>query len=166
MSVFKVGRRNGRWTYDFWLAGQRYQGYCVDPATNVEAKNRREATEIESTLRRPARQTHTLTRTRARPGTYTLAMAAALHLQRNVGTDPDHIANHKLYAAEILDFLGRRRQSPRSQPRTSRNFANTPQHRSCASGSAAPIRRSDTTAMTTDGGRQRRALARHAPPTI
>jgi hypothetical protein len=106
MSVFKVGRRNGRWTYDFWLGGQRYQGYCVDPATNAEAKNRREATEIESTLRRSARQTNTLTRKGVRPGTYTLAMAAALHLQRKVGTDPDHIANHKLYVAEILDFFG------------------------------------------------------------
>ena len=106
MSVFKVGRRKGRWTYDFWLGGQRYQGYCVDPATNAEAKNRREATEIESTLRRSARQTHTLTRKGVRPGTYTLAMAAALHLQRKVGTDSDHIANHKLYVAEILDFFG------------------------------------------------------------
>ena len=33
-------------------------------------------------------------------------MAAALHLQRKVGTDPDHIANHKLYIAEILEFFG------------------------------------------------------------
>jgi hypothetical protein len=105
MSVFKVGRRNGRWTYDFWLAGQRYQGYCVDPATNAEAKNRREATEIESTLRRSARQTH-LDKKGVRPGTYTLAMAAALHLQRKVGTDLTILPTTSSYVAEILDFFG------------------------------------------------------------
>ena len=106
MSVFKVGRRHGRWTYDFWLGGQRYQGYCVDPATNAAAKNRREAIEIEATVRRAARQALGVAKKGVRPGTYTIAMAAALHLQRKVGTNPDHIANHKLYVAEILDFFG------------------------------------------------------------
>jgi len=83
-----LGRRNGRWTYDFWLAGQRYQGYCVDPATNSEAKNRREATEIESTLRRSARQTHTLTRKGVRPGTYTLALTCQAALDNRARADP------------------------------------------------------------------------------
>lgn len=106
MTVFKNRKRGDRWTYDFQVGGQRYQGYCVDPATNAEAKNRREATEIESVLRRSARQTYTLTRKGVRPGTYTLAMAAALHLQRKVGTDSEHMANHKLYVAEILGFFG------------------------------------------------------------
>ena len=106
MTVFKNQKRGGRWTYDFQLGGQRYQGYCVDPATDVQAKNRREATEIEGMLRRAARQTDGLAKKGARPGTYTLAMAAALHLQRKIGTDPDHIANHKLYVAEILGFFG------------------------------------------------------------
>jgi len=106
MTVFKNAQRDGRWTYDFQLGGQRYQGYCIDPATDVPAKNRREATEIEATLRRSARQTYGLTKKGARPGAYTLAMAAALHLQRKVGTDSDHVANHKLYVAEILGFFG------------------------------------------------------------
>lgn len=106
MTVFKNRKRGDRWTYDFQLGGQRYQGYCVDPATNAEAKNRREAAEIESMLRRSARQSYTLTRKGVRPGIYTLAMAAALHLQRKVGTDSVHMANHKLYVAEILSFFG------------------------------------------------------------
>lgn len=106
MTVFKNHKRGGRWSYDFWLRGQRYQGYCIDPATHSEAKNRRMATEIESMLRHAARHTHGMSKRGVRPGSYTMAMAAALHLQRKVGTDPDHVANHKLYVTEILDFFG------------------------------------------------------------
>jgi integrase len=105
MTVFKNRGREGRWSYNFTLGGERFQGYCVDPETNSQAKTRSQAIEIEATLRRTARQHHGSARSGIRTGSFTLAQALLLHINDQPGSTALHVANLKLYAREILAFF-------------------------------------------------------------
>ena len=75
MTVFRNRGRGGRWSYNFTLRGERFQGYCIDPETNVQAKTRSQATEIEATLKRTVRQQIGSVRSGIQSGSFTLAQA-------------------------------------------------------------------------------------------
>lgn len=104
MSVFKDKRRNARWSYDFWLAGKRYQGYCVSEK-GVPATNKREALDCEAAIRSAAR-----TNAPKRPrypdqGAFTLNQACLVYLARKADTEPSNYDNHVRYVREIRAFL-------------------------------------------------------------
>jgi integrase len=105
MTVFKNRKRSGRWSYNFTLGGERFQGYCIDPETDDQAKTRSQAIEIEATLKRAARRQNGSARIGIRPGSFTLAQALLLHINDQPGSTALHLANLKLYAREILGFF-------------------------------------------------------------
>jgi hypothetical protein len=106
VTVFQDKRRRNHWSYEFRIAGARYQGYCIDPASQAAAKNRKEAKEIEQEIRRLARQRQKLAKSGIQAGAYTLVQACALHLARKADNAPEDFDNHKLYVREIRDFFG------------------------------------------------------------
>jgi hypothetical protein len=104
MSVFQDKRRNKRWSYDFWLAGQRYQGYCVD-ANAAPVSNRREALDCEAAVRTGIRKSGASTGKGVRPGAYTLNQACLTYLARKQETEPSNFDNHVVYVREIRTFF-------------------------------------------------------------
>ena len=64
-----------------------------------------QATEIEATLKRAARQQIGSVRSGIQSGSFTLAQALLLHINDQPGSTPLHLANLKLYAREILTFF-------------------------------------------------------------
>jgi integrase len=105
MTVFKNRVRGGQWAYNFTLRGERFQGYCIDPDSNMPAKTRSQAVEIEATLKRTVRQRKGSVRSGIQTGLFTLAQALLLHINDQPGSTPLHLANLKLYAREILTFF-------------------------------------------------------------
>ena len=87
--------------YNFILNGKRYGGYCLHPDTNVEAKSKKQARNIEEVIRdRLGHKTNA-------PAKYgcTLAEAAKYHLD----THAKHLASWtdiQGYARELLDHFG------------------------------------------------------------
>lgn len=108
MSVFKDKRRNGRWSYDFWIAGKRHQGYCADEK-GVPAATRREALDCEAGVRSAARTNATAHPRNLDPGTFTLNQACLIYLARKADTEPSNYQNHIRYVREIRAFLDGRR---------------------------------------------------------
>jgi integrase len=104
MSVFKDKRRNGRWSYDFWLGGKRYQGYCVD-SKGAPAANRREALDCEAGVRTAARNKAAQQSRSSRQGEFTLNQACVVYLARKKDTEPTNYENHIMYVREIRAFL-------------------------------------------------------------
>lgn len=105
MTVFKNRKRGGRWSYNFTIGGERFQGYCIDPENGGQAKTRSQAIEIEATLKRATRRQDGSARIGIRPGSFTLAQALLLHINDQPGSTALHLANLKLYAREILGFF-------------------------------------------------------------
>lgn len=102
MTVFQDRRRGNRWSYEFELGKQRYQGVCIDPETGALATSRRQALEIETLRKRAARQQHNIERSGLRADAYTLNQAAVLYLLRKEGKSD--FANHLRYVREIRQF--------------------------------------------------------------
>jgi hypothetical protein len=99
---FKKSRQ--RWSYDFRLNGQRYEGYCDHPETGAPAQNRREAKDYEADVRKAARQSQALARSGLRRDAYSLNMAAVLYLQRKKLDAPTDYDNQVSYVREIRAF--------------------------------------------------------------
>lgn len=83
------------------LNGKRYNNYCIHPDTAVEAKNKKQARNIEEVIRdRLERKTNA-------PAKFgcTLAETAKYHL----GTHAKHLASWpdiQTYSRELLDYFG------------------------------------------------------------
>jgi hypothetical protein len=105
MSVFQDRRRGKRWSYDFWLNGTRYKGYCVDFKTGEAAKNRKEALDIESSRRQAARQDQRVAASGVKRAAYTLNQACLFYLSRKEETERSNYDNHVIYVREIRAFL-------------------------------------------------------------
>jgi hypothetical protein len=106
MTVYKREDRGGRWRYDFWANGVRWRGYCEDPQTGKPAASEKEARDLEGIVRRRVKQGEIATANGHRPGAFTIGQAIALHLGNQARSTPEHVANLKMYAAEILQFFG------------------------------------------------------------
>lgn len=104
MSVFQDKRRNKRWSYDFWLAGRRYQGYCAD-AKGLPAKNKREALDCEAAVRTAVRKNEGPQVRSLRAEAYTLNQACVAYLARKEETEASNYDNHVMYVREIRAFL-------------------------------------------------------------
>ena len=96
MTVFRNRHRGSRWRFDFWSAGKRYQGPCIDAITGEPATDRREAVAHEAHERARVHAGEKAGRSISRPGTFTLGQALLLHLEHQVGSSPVHVANLKL----------------------------------------------------------------------
>ena len=106
MTVYQNRQRAGEWRFDFRQAGKRYTGPCVDAITGKPASNQKQARQHEALARVRAKVGEKSGRSIARPGTFPIGMAIALHIESQVGSSPDHVANIKLYARELLEFFG------------------------------------------------------------
>lgn len=106
MTVYRRKNEPGEpWYYDFWTGGVRYQGYCLDPDTGKPAKNEGEANDIQAVIRRAAKAKQGIERSGLRPGSFTIAQAMLLHIDGQVDSTPEHVANLKMYSREILAFF-------------------------------------------------------------
>jgi len=106
VTVFRNRFRGNRWRYDFRLGGERFQGYCIDPATGADARTKQQAVECESLIKRTIRREANMARLNIRPGAYSLLQALDQHIASQVESSPLHVRNLELYAREILDFFG------------------------------------------------------------
>lgn len=106
MTVFQNKQRGGEWRYDFRLDGRRHFGRCFLPATGAPATTKREALDAEAAVRNAARAGAKAGRSISRPGTFTFGQAALLHLDSQVGSSAQHVANLKLYMRELVDVFG------------------------------------------------------------
>ena len=106
MTVFQNRQRAGEWRFDFRQAGKRYTGPCVDAVTGKPAANQKQARQHEALARVRAKVGEKAGRSIARPGTFPIGMAIALHIESQVGSSPAHVANIKLYARELIEFFG------------------------------------------------------------
>ena len=106
MTVFQNRQRAGEWRFDFRQAGKRYTGPCVDAVTGKPAANQKQARQHEALARMRAKVGEKAGRSIARPGTFPIGMAIALHIESQVGSSPAHVANIKLYARELIEFFG------------------------------------------------------------
>ncbi len=106
MTVYRRKNEPGEpWYYDFWTGGVRHQGYCLDPDTGKPAKNEGEANDIQAVIRRAAKAKQGIERSGLRPGSFTIAQAMLLHIDGQVDSTPEHVANLKMYSREILAFF-------------------------------------------------------------
>ncbi len=105
MTVFRNKQRHGRFQYDFWVKGRRYQGACIDPTTGKVAATLSRAREIEGAIKQSVRTAPRVITTAVFRGGFTLAEALLLHIESQTGS-PVHIGNLKLYARELLQYFG------------------------------------------------------------
>ena len=80
-------------------------GLLHRPRDQCAGETRSQATEIEATLKRTARQQFGSVRSGIQSGSFTLAQALLLHINDQPGSTALHVANLKLYAREILAFF-------------------------------------------------------------
>ena len=96
---FKESR--SKWMYNFLLNGKRYGGYCAHPDTAIEAKNKKQARNIEEVIRdRLGRKTNS-------PAKFgcSLAETAAWHADNRA----KHLASWPIirtYIRELLEHFG------------------------------------------------------------
>lgn len=98
---FKPERR--RWLYDFQIAGQRFNGNCIDPQTGEPAKNKRHAQDIEAELKLALRRSNGVVP--SKPGSYSIAQA--LQAFALSAKDSRHATNNlPIYIREIARWFG------------------------------------------------------------
>ncbi len=91
-----------RWMFDFVVALERHQGYCLK-ADGTPAKTRREATAIEEELKVALRRAGGVKP--SRPGSYSLAQGMdAYAATRRPGRNFEE--NQRCYMAELLEYFG------------------------------------------------------------
>ena len=106
MTVYRRTKEPGQpWYYDFQLSKVRYQGYCLDSESGAPARSEKEARDIEGAERRAAKACQGIARSGIRAGAFTLAQAMTLHLDNQVESTPEHVANLAMYSREILAFF-------------------------------------------------------------
>ncbi len=94
MTVYRRTKEPGQpWYYDFQLSKVRYQGYCLDSESGAPARSEKEARDIEGAERRAAKARQGIARSGIRAGAFTLAQAMTLHLDNQVESTPEHVAN-------------------------------------------------------------------------
>lgn len=106
MTVFRNRQRGNRWAYDFMVKGRRYTGYCVDPATGEAATSQSRAREIEAAVKQAVRSAPRVITNAAFRGGMTFGEAVLLHIESQVGSSPEYIANLELYGRELLQYFG------------------------------------------------------------
>lgn len=106
MTVFRNRQRGNRWAYDFMVKGRRYTGYCVDPSTGENATSLSRAREMEAAVKQAVRSTPRVITTAAFRGGMTFGEAVLLHVESQVGSSPQHVANLELYGRELLQYFG------------------------------------------------------------
>jgi integrase len=105
MTVYKRADRGGRWRYDFWEAGVRYRGYCEDPDNGTPARDQKTARDFEGEVRRRVKQATAGNSNAHQPGSFTIGQALTLHIGNQASSTTEHVANLRMYAAEILRFF-------------------------------------------------------------
>jgi len=105
MTVYQNAARGNRWVYDFQANKKRHAGYCVDLESGRPARNEREAKANEAAVRAAVKIDQNVERSGIRTGAFTLAQALALHISSQVSSTPEHVANLKLYAREIVAYF-------------------------------------------------------------
>jgi integrase len=99
MTVFQ---RGVRWKYDFWHAGIRHVGYCIDPVTGADAANKTDAKRIETMAR--ATVMATAKPAAPPPAAFTVAeMFSAYAVRKQHLKD---FVNKRVYIAELLSWFG------------------------------------------------------------
>ena len=105
MTVFRDRRRDNRWSYEFQLDGQRYQGVC-DNEDGTPCRTKGDATEAESRRKKQIRAEAGMARSGIVPGGFLLAQALDLHLESLVDCSESHRLSVTRITGELLGWFG------------------------------------------------------------
>ncbi len=106
MTVFRDKRRNNRWSYEFEIDRQRYQGTC-DNDDGTPSRTKDEAREAEVREKKLVRARQGMARSGIVAGGFLLTQALGLHLQAlEADGSTSHLASVRRIAAEIVKFFG------------------------------------------------------------